>query len=325
MKEYRKAETEFQEYLDAMLVAQGADAEDGKAPKMLSAAALVKVGYLRRILGRAKVPSAAAWIVRQIQAGEPPVVFAEHQDVIEALCTTLDKAKVSYVRLDGTVGRKARQQAIDRFQDGDVSVFIGSQAAREGITLTRARHALFIERWWTPAAEEQAEDRIRRIGQKYPTFVWFMSVPGTYDDRMSEIIESKRILVKRAIGSHDVQRLDATELLGEWLRGQPDADLSMPSFPTLPHGAKVHALVFDARNWTADTVRRWCRMHDYAPLSVEASDTKIRVVIRQKVEYVPGSFRGIDLGPDFGAILGTPRAVRKVTRNRNKAPRIVRI
>jgi len=321
MAEYQRAEDEFGDYLNDVIRAQG---EDGnvKAPPM-SAQALVKVGYLRRILGRAKAMSAAAFIVRQIRAGEPVVVFAEHQDVLDTLATTLESAKVDYVRLDGGTNRKERQHAIDAFQAGDVPVFLGSQAAKEGITLHRARHALFVERWWTPAAEEQAEDRIRRIGQQYETFIWFMQVPGTYDERMSEIVESKRDLVSRTIGSHDIERQDATGLLGEWLRGQPagETDLEMPEFPKLPQGTKVHAFLFPTKNWSVSNVRRWLHIHGYTARKVQASETTVRAELRSAAGYLPGTFRHVTLGPDMGAIVGVTRRIRKVVRNRNRRPK----
>lgn len=328
MKEYRLAETEFAEYLEAELAAHAAEGVDTtqQAKRTLSAAALTKVGYLRRILGRAKALSAAAWIVQQIRSGEPVVVFAEHGDVLDALAETLAGAKVPFVRLDGSTPRKARQQAIDRFQSGEVSVFLGSQAAREGITLHRARHMLFVERWWTPAAEEQAEDRIRRIGQKHPTFVWFLQVPGTYDERMSEIVEAKRVLVRRKIGAYRIERVDATDLLGKWLLDHPDsASLELPVFPELPKGTHVHLIVFSARNWTPDTVRRWLKVHEYDFRSITLTTDKIRVELRSSAHFATGSFRAVRLGPDIGAILGKPRPVRKVARNWTRRRRVHRI
>jgi SNF2 family DNA or RNA helicase len=323
MREYRRAEEEFGDYLGDIVRKEGGEEDTGKAARMMSAASLVKVGYLRRILGRAKAMSAAAWIVRQIRAGEPVVVFAEHQDVLDTLAETLDNAGVAYGRLDGSTNRKDRQKAIDGFQNGDLSVFLGSQAAREGITLHRARHALFVERWWTPAAEEQAEDRIRRIGQRHETFIWFMQVPDTYDERVAEIVEAKRALVAQHIGSATIERQDATGLLGEWLRGQPagEADLKMPEFPPLPEGSKVHAFVFPKRNWEPSNVKRWLHIHGYKARALYVGDTHIRAELRAATGYVPGTFQRLPLGPDIGAIIGQPRRIRKVTTKRQRQRR----
>jgi SWI/SNF-related matrix-associated actin-dependent regulator of chromatin subfamily A-like protein 1 len=319
MAEYTRAEQEFGSYLDDVLKAQGGDNVE-KATTAMSAAALVRVGYLRRILGRGKALSAAAWIVRQIRSGEPVVVFAEHKDVLDALAETLDGAGVSYGRVDGSVNRRDRQAAIDGFQNGDLSVFLGSQAAREGITLHRARHLLFVERWWHPASEEQAEDRIRRIGQRHETFIWFMQVPDTYDERMSEIIENKRALVSKHVGSQEIEEQDATGLLGEWLRGQPagETDLEMPEFPPMPRGTKVHCFLFPVRNWTSDNVRRWLRIHGYRARSITVSVKMIRAELRPAVGYVPGTFQRYALGPDVGAVVGQPRRIRKVVSNRRR-------
>ena len=98
-------------------------------------------------------------------------------------------------------------------------MFIGSKAAKEGITLTRARHLLFIERYFTSADEDQAEDRIRRIGQRHPTTIWHLHATGTIDDRMVEIIGSKRRIIRQAIGTEDIRDRDedaVARLVDQW-------------------------------------------------------------------------------------------------------------
>lgn len=323
MREYRRAEQEFGAYLEESLRAAGVVDVGAAVTSAMGAAALTQVGYLRRILGRAKALPAAAWIVRQLRAGEPVVVFADHADVLDALAHVLDGAKIPYGRLDGSTSRRDRQRAIDGFQSGQLSVFLGSQAAREGITLHRARHALFVERWWTPAAEEQAEDRIRRIGQEHETFIWFMLVPDTYDDRISEIIEHKRKLITKTIGAHAIERQDATGLLGEWLRGQPaaEADLEMPDFPELPVGTKVHAFLFSRRNWDRDTVTRWLSLHGYKAAAITLTEKVVRAELRRAAGFHPETFERLRLGPDMGAILGKPKRIRQVVSYRTRRPK----
>ncbi len=86
---------------------------------------------------------------------QPVVVFGEHQDILDLYTEGLRKLKIPLVRLDGKTGRLERQQAIDNFQNGKVDVFLGSRSAFEGITLVRATNLMFLERFYTPSAEDR--------------------------------------------------------------------------------------------------------------------------------------------------------------------------
>jgi len=168
--EYRKAEKDFAAWLEEELERRMKAGEARTtAERALAAEALVKTGYLRRLLGLAKVPAAVDWIGRAVRIGEPVIVFCEHQEVVTRLQTLLTKQRIRHVTIDGGTGRKQRQVAIDAFQAGLVPVFIGTKAAKEGITLTRARNLLFVERYFTSADEEQAEDRCIAEGQLVQT------------------------------------------------------------------------------------------------------------------------------------------------------------
>ena len=64
---------------------------------------------------------------------------------------------------------------------------------------------LFIEREWSPAWEEQAEDRVNRIGQDSDT-VWatYLSVAGTIDEKFDRIVEAKRQDIKAVLDGGDI-------------------------------------------------------------------------------------------------------------------------
>lgn len=97
---------------------------------------------------------------------EPLVVFASSRKLIDLCAAKLDKEKVSYVLLTGAVSPGARSQAVALFQEGEAQVALCTLgAASEGITLTRASRALFLQRSWSLVQNKQAEDRIHRIGQ----------------------------------------------------------------------------------------------------------------------------------------------------------------
>ena len=89
-------------------------------------------------------------------------------------------------------------------------------AAKEGITLTRADTTLFIEREWVPAWEEQAEDRVYRIGQESNAVqAVYLSAMGTVDEHFDEVVEQKRKVVKAVLdgGTVDERKGIVTDLL----------------------------------------------------------------------------------------------------------------
>ena len=106
------------------------------------------------------------------------------------------KEQISYVRVDGQTPTVKRQPAVDKFQtDDSCLVFLASTAMGMGVTLTAASNALFVERQWSPATEEQMEDRLHRIGQKKGVTIWYMELESTIDEKMSNLVENKRELL----------------------------------------------------------------------------------------------------------------------------------
>jgi len=98
---------------------------------------------------------------------------------------------------------------IDRFQndpDGPRILILSLKAGGTGLNLTRANHVFHVDRWWNPAVENQATDRAFRIGQTRNVQVHKFVCTGTLEERINEIIESKKQLAE--------QTVDAGE---EWL------------------------------------------------------------------------------------------------------------
>jgi SNF2 family DNA or RNA helicase len=318
--EYRKAEKDFADWLEMELQRRMAQGEAlAAAERALAAEALVKTGYLRRLLGLAKVPAAVDWIGRAVRIGEPVVVFCEHQEVVTRLQTLLTKQRIRHVTVDGSTARAQRQVAIDGFQAGLVPVFIGTKAAKEGITLTRGRNLMFVERYFTSAEEEQAEDRIRRFGQKYPTTIWFLHAADTIDDRLAEIIDTKRKVVDETIGSTSIEESDeatVVELIAAWHENaarphQPTAEstdlgLGKP-LPPMPSPNECYQLTFKTTRWTKASAKAWAAMHGFRPTAVHLVDDTVRVSVLPLDRFVPGKFHKVAVSADISATLGVRR------------------
>ncbi|HEY1651717.1 MAG TPA: C-terminal helicase domain-containing protein, partial [Acidimicrobiales bacterium] len=104
--------------------------------------------------------------------------------------------------LHGGVAVPRREEMVTRFQAGEVPVFLLSlKAGGTGLTLTRATHVLHYDRWWNPAVEDQATDRAYRIGQKHNVQVRKFVCGGTLEERIDAMIEAKRALAERIVGT----------------------------------------------------------------------------------------------------------------------------
>lgn len=99
--------------------------------------------------------------------GEQVVVFAESRQLIELAATKLEKVGIRFGLVTGAIHPQERQDNIDAFQNGQLRVMLVTLGAGgEGITLTAARIAVFLQRSWSMVKNKQAEDRIHRPGQE---------------------------------------------------------------------------------------------------------------------------------------------------------------
>lgn len=118
--------------------------------------------------------------------------------------------------LHGGLSRAKRTQMVRDFQsaDGPPIMILSVRAGGTGITLTEASVVIHIDRWWNPAVEDQATDRAYRIGQNKSVEVYKLVVQGTIDERIHDIIMSKRELAGDIVGAGEgwIANLDDEEL-----------------------------------------------------------------------------------------------------------------
>ncbi|HWZ42546.1 MAG TPA: DEAD/DEAH box helicase [Candidatus Saccharimonadales bacterium] len=100
--------------------------------------------------------------------------------------------------LHGEIDVKKRKSLVQRFQEDEaVGFFVLSlKAGGAGLNLTAASHVVHFDRWWNPAVENQATDRAFRIGQKKNVLVHKFVCRGTIEDKIDQMIESKRQLTQ---------------------------------------------------------------------------------------------------------------------------------
>ncbi|MFD3904859.1 DEAD/DEAH box helicase [Streptomyces sp. CB04723] len=130
------------------------------------------------------------------------LIFTQYVSMARLLSAHLASRAIPSQLLHGGTPVAERERMVDRFQSAEVPVFLLSlKAAGTGLNLTRAAHVVHFDRWWNPAVEEQATDRAYRIGQTQPVQVHRIVAEGTVEDRIGELLESKRALADAVLGS----------------------------------------------------------------------------------------------------------------------------
>ncbi|MEB3232580.1 MAG: DEAD/DEAH box helicase [Leptolyngbyaceae bacterium] len=106
--------------------------------------------------------------------------------------------------LYGSSTKAKREEMVDRFQNdpkGPRIFILSLKAGGVGLNLTRANHVFHFDRWWNPAVENQATDRAFRIGQTRNVQVHKFVCTGTLEERIHDIIESKKAMAEQVVGT----------------------------------------------------------------------------------------------------------------------------
>jgi SNF2 family DNA or RNA helicase len=136
--------------------------------------------------------------------GDRSLIFTQYAEMGKLLTAYLPHAlRHSVLFLHGETPAKSRDQMVYRFQEEEhgPQIFILSlKAGGYGLNLTRANHVFHFDRWWNPAVEDQATDRTYRIGQHQNVLVHKFIITGSLEERIDELIESKKGLSDSIIG-----------------------------------------------------------------------------------------------------------------------------
>lgn len=146
------------------------------------------------------------WIIEKISEitsnNEKVVVFSHVLGMLTLLENAMITKEISYVRIDGSSSLTARNSAIEQFNEGDAKVALLSiMATGYGITMTAANHVIHADRWWNPAVEDQATDRVHRIGQTKTVYVYQILNQDTLEEKIDALLNSKRGLSDQIVGA----------------------------------------------------------------------------------------------------------------------------
>lgn len=187
----------------AALRARGIDIlgqfDAAEARKVLGAE-FQELAKARAELATAKIPAMLQLVEEAEAAGEPLVVASAHRAPIDTL-----KGRDGWAVITGDTAPADRTRIEDEFQNGRLlGVAMTIRAGGIGITLTRSNRIVFVDRDYTPAANQQTEDRICRIGQTRGCIVTSLTADHEVDRRVNELLTEKALLVADTVSASAV-------------------------------------------------------------------------------------------------------------------------
>jgi len=182
------------------------DRGDGREVRILSGIARLKqvcnhpaavnAGSALVLGGRSGKLDRLLEVCRQIvDAGEAAVVFTQYPGFMSNVAGHLGaELGVEVLELNGTMSPAARAATLDEFADADgpplLCASYGTGGA--GLNLVRANHVVLFDLWWNPAVEDQATDRVFRLGQTREVVCHTLVCTGTLEERIVALLHDKR-------------------------------------------------------------------------------------------------------------------------------------
>jgi non-specific serine/threonine protein kinase len=145
------------------------------------------------------------------------LIFSQFLGMLGLIREKLQHMKIEFEYFDGSTSATDREKAIQNFQNNDeCRVFLISlKAGGVGLNLTAADYVYIVDPWWNPAVEQQAIDRTHRIGQTKNIFAYRMICKDTVEEKILELQERKKSLVKEIIADDSgfVKKLTKEDVL----------------------------------------------------------------------------------------------------------------
>mmetsp|Transcript_46753 Transcript_46753/g.111191 ORF Transcript_46753/g.111191 Transcript_46753/m.111191 type:complete len:958 (+) Transcript_46753:80-2953(+) len=142
------------------------------------------------------------------------VVFSQFTQLLGLVQAELKGKGVPFVRLDGSMAHDARVEALQSF-DGHAHIQVilcSLKAAGTGLNLTAADHVLLLDPWWNPAVEDQAIDRLHRLGQQRPVRALRFVAERTVEERILGVQDQKRQVIEGALSRKSREELQQIRL-----------------------------------------------------------------------------------------------------------------
>ena len=145
--------------------------------------------------------------LRKVDRNFKAVVFSQFTGFLDLAGDILKSNQFKFLRLDGSTSQKHREDVLKELNEieDNVILLISLKAGGVGLNLTSANHVYLMDVWWNEAIENQAIDRVHRIGQERDVNVIRFCVKDTIEDRVLQIQQRKSVLVDNALGGKSTE------------------------------------------------------------------------------------------------------------------------
>ncbi|TFK56558.1 hypothetical protein OE88DRAFT_1649913 [Heliocybe sulcata] len=132
------------------------------------------------------------------------IVFSQWTSMLDKVEDALEAAGIRYERLDGTMKRDDRTRAMEvlKHDPGCEVLLVSLKAGGVGLNLTAAQRVYLMDPYWNPAVENQAVDRIHRLGQTRPVTTVKLIIENTIEARLLEVQRKKTELANMTLGQN---------------------------------------------------------------------------------------------------------------------------
>ena len=140
--------------------------------------------------------------------GTKTVVFSQSTSFLDIIQSKLDDDGYNYCRLDGKMNAARRDEALTALEkDPNCTIMLASlTVCSVGLNLVAANQVVLADSWWAPAIEDQAVDRVHRLGQTRPTTVFRLVMEDSIEERVVDIQQEKRKLMMMAFQEKTMKR-----------------------------------------------------------------------------------------------------------------------
>jgi len=140
-------------------------------------------------------------LLGQVPQEDKALVFTQYPGFDRLVPYLHDRLEKDVGFFHGRLNARQRDDVLHAFEsaDGPSVLVISIKAGGRGLNLPAANHVIHFDRWWNPAVEQQATDRVHRVGQRKPVFVHSLICLGTLEERIDQLLESKRELAAKVM------------------------------------------------------------------------------------------------------------------------------
>jgi SNF2 family DNA or RNA helicase len=140
----------------------------------------------------AKLSATIEIIKNSIEGGHKVLLFSQFTSMLDIIKKELETNEISHYMLTGSTKKQDRHDLAESFNEDDTSVFLISlKAGGTGLNLVGADIVIHFDPWWNMSAQNQATDRVYRIGQENNVVVYKMIADNTIEGKIVEMQEKK--------------------------------------------------------------------------------------------------------------------------------------